>query len=124
MDFTQFTTVILGFPGGSDGKESACNAGDSGLTPGSGRSPGEGNGYPSLPGESHGQKSLVSYSPRDRKQSDTTEQLTLSPCTSTVIRSHGCGQCLAHNKLSVHVSITCFHPLKGAALSAGVIFLQ
>ena len=31
------------FPGGSDGKESACNAGDTGLTPGSGRSPGEGN---------------------------------------------------------------------------------
>ena len=36
----------LGFPGGSDHKESACNAGDLGSTPGSGRSPGEGNGYP------------------------------------------------------------------------------
>ena len=35
-----------GFPGGSDGKESACNAGDLGSIPGSGRSPGEGNGYP------------------------------------------------------------------------------
>ena len=35
-----------GFPGGSDGKESACDAGDPGLIPGSGRSPGEGNGYP------------------------------------------------------------------------------
>ena len=34
------------FPGGSDGEESACNAGDPGLVPGSGRSPGEGNGYP------------------------------------------------------------------------------
>ena len=33
------------FPGGSDDKESACNAGDPGLNPGSGRSPGEGNGY-------------------------------------------------------------------------------
>ena len=32
--------------GGSDGKESACNAGDQGLIPGSGRSPGEGIGYP------------------------------------------------------------------------------
>ena len=32
--------------GGSDGKESACNAGDPGLSPGSERSPGEGNGYP------------------------------------------------------------------------------
>ena len=35
-----------GFPGGSDGKESACNVGDQGSIPGSGRSPGEGNGYP------------------------------------------------------------------------------
>ena len=34
------------FTGGSDGKESACDAGDPGLIPGSGRSPGEGNGYP------------------------------------------------------------------------------
>ena len=36
----------LGFPGGSDVKESACNAGDMGSFPGSGRSPGEGNGNP------------------------------------------------------------------------------
>ena len=35
-----------GFPGGSDGKESACNAGDPGLIPGLGRSSGEGNGNP------------------------------------------------------------------------------
>ena len=34
------------FPGGSDGKESACNAGDPGLIPGLRRSPGEGSGYP------------------------------------------------------------------------------
>ena len=33
-------------PGGSDGKESACNVGDWGLIPGLERSPGEGNGYP------------------------------------------------------------------------------
>ena len=38
--------VRQGFPGGSDGKESACNAGDLGLIPRSGRSPGKGNGYP------------------------------------------------------------------------------
>ena len=39
----------MGFPGGSVGKESACNAGDAGdtgLTPGSGRSPGGGHGHP------------------------------------------------------------------------------
>ena len=38
--------VFLGFPDGSDGKESTCNAGDPGSIPGSGRSPGEGNGIP------------------------------------------------------------------------------
>ena len=68
-------------PGGSDGKESACSAGDPGLIPGSGRSPGEGNGYPTpvfLPGEFHGQRSLVGYSPWGCEESDMTELLTLS----------------------------------------------
>ena len=36
----------MGFPGGSDGKESACHSGGSSLIPGLGRSPGEVNGYP------------------------------------------------------------------------------
>ena len=36
----------MGFPGSSAGKESACRAGDPGLIPGMGRSPGEGIGYP------------------------------------------------------------------------------
>ena len=40
------TPVFLGFPGGPAGKESACNVGDLGSIPGSGRSPGEGKGYP------------------------------------------------------------------------------
>ena len=40
------THTQLVFPGGSDSKESACNAGNLGSIPGSGRSPGEGNGYP------------------------------------------------------------------------------
>ena len=42
------TPVFLGSPGGSAGKESACNAGDLGSIPGLGRSPGEGKGYPLL----------------------------------------------------------------------------
>ena len=69
----------MGFPGGSDGKESACDAGDPSSIPGSGRSPGEGNGNP------------LQYSclqnPMDRgawratvdgghKESEMTEQLT------------------------------------------------
>ena len=68
------------FPGGSDGKESTCNAGDLAPIPGSGRSLGEGNGYPFL-------YSCLENS-MDRgtwwatvhgvtKEADTTEQLTL-----------------------------------------------
>ena len=40
------TPVLLDFPGGLDGKESACNMGDLGSIPGLGRFPGEGNSYP------------------------------------------------------------------------------
>ena len=39
-------SLAMGFPGSSTGKESACNAGDPSSIPGSGRSPGEGIGYP------------------------------------------------------------------------------
>ena len=51
LSLTQVNHLIAsspcgGFPGGSAGKESACNAGDLGSVPGLGRSPGEGNGYP------------------------------------------------------------------------------
>ena len=46
-NFISRVAVPIGsFPGGSDGKESICNAGDPGSIPGLGRSPGEGNGYP------------------------------------------------------------------------------
>ena len=40
------SSIYLGFPCGSAGKESVCNAGDPDSIPGLGRSPGEGNGYP------------------------------------------------------------------------------
>ena len=56
----------LGFPGGSDGKESACNAGDLGSVPGLGRSPGGEHYNPlqySCLKNPHGQRSLVGYSP-------------------------------------------------------------
>ena len=43
---TSVLALLRGFPGGSAGKESACNAGDPGSIPGSGRSPGKGIGYP------------------------------------------------------------------------------
>ena len=54
----------MGFPGSSDGKECAHSVGDLGSIPESGRSPGEGNGKPApvfLPGEFHGQRSLVGH---------------------------------------------------------------
>ena len=63
---------ILGFPSGSDGQESACNTGDPGSIPGLGRLPEGGTPTPVfLPEESHGQRSLVGYSPWDCKESDT-----------------------------------------------------
>ena len=73
----------MGFPGGSDGKESASNAEDPGSMLGLGRSFGEGV-QPTpvlLPGESHGRRSRAGYCPQGRKELDTTEQLML-PCGS------------------------------------------
>ena len=67
-----------GFPGGSEVKASARNAGDLGLIPGSGRFPWRRKWQPTpvfLPGESQGRRSLVGYSPRARQESDTTERL-------------------------------------------------
>ena len=66
---------MVGFPGGSPGKDSAYSAGDLSLIPGLGRSLGEGNGYPlqyPFPGKSHRQRTLVGYHPWDHKESDTT----------------------------------------------------
>ena len=59
-------------------KAFACNAGDPGLIPGLGRSPGEGRGNPlqySCLGKSQGQRSLVGYGPWDRKELDRIEHL-------------------------------------------------
>ena len=60
---------LLGFPGGSDGKGSACDAGDLGLIPGLERFPGGGYGNPlqCFLENSHRQRSLVGYSPCDRR---------------------------------------------------------
>ena len=71
---------MLGFPGGSDGKELAYNAGGPGSIPGSRRSPGEGNGYPLQYSylENYMENYMVGYSPWGLKESDMTEQLTLS----------------------------------------------
>ena len=78
---TNLTQIVfrVGFPGGWDGKESACNAGDLGLIPGSGKFPWRREWLPALvllPGEFHGQRSLVGNSPWGPKESDMTEWLT------------------------------------------------
>ena len=79
IPYFSFIRVNKGFSGGSDSKESACNAGDLGSIPGLGRSPGEGNSYPlqySCLENPHGQRSLAGYSPWGRTVLDTTEQLS------------------------------------------------
>ena len=70
------TPVFLGFPGGSVGKEFACNVGHPGSIPGSGRFPGGGHGNPlqySCLENPHGQRSLTGYSPWGSGELDTTE---------------------------------------------------
>ena len=64
------------FPGGSEDKESACNAGDPAFNPWGGKIPWRRKYQPTpvfLPGEFHGQRSLVGNSPWGPKESDTTE---------------------------------------------------
>ena len=88
---TQKSTLIdsnsnYGLPYGSAGKESACNAGYLGSSPGLGRFPGEGKGYYPLvfrPGEFHGL-----YSPWGHKELDTTEWLSLASELSWRNRDH------------------------------------
>ena len=62
----------MGFPGGSDGKESAHNAGDLGLIPGLGRPPGEGKGYPL---QYSGLENSMDCVVHGVTESDMTEQL-------------------------------------------------
>ena len=82
----------LGFPGGSEVKASASNVGDPSLIPGSGRSPGEGNGNPlqcsCLENPMDGE-SLVGYSPRGHKESDMTERFHLMVNLEFPDDSHG-----------------------------------
>ena len=76
-DYNDKAISLLGFTGGSDSKESACNVGDLGSVPVSGRSHRERNGY-RLPvfllGEFHGQKSLAGCSLWGGRELDMTER--------------------------------------------------
>ena len=74
------TPVFFGFPCGSAGKESTCNAGDLGLVPGLRRYPGEGKGYP------------VQYSGLEDSM-DTTERLSLSAGLTNPLDSYTASNC-------------------------------
>ena len=78
QNYIEYSIVQYGFPGGSEVKASACNVGDLGSIPGWGRFPWRRKWQPTpvfLPGESHGQRSLVGYSPRGCKELGMTERL-------------------------------------------------
>ena len=66
--------MIMGFPGGSAGKESACSVGDLGSIPGLGRSSGEGNGYTLQYSGLENSKDCIVHGVAE---SDTTERLSL-----------------------------------------------
>ena len=75
LDDSGYGLLILFIFSKNPGKESAFNAGDLGTIPGLGRSPGEGNGYPLH--YSGPENSMDYINPWDRKESDTTERLSL-----------------------------------------------
>ena len=70
--------MFIGFPGSSDGKESACSAEDPGSVPGYGRSPGEGNGNPLQYSclENSMDRGALQATVHGFAESDMTEQLT------------------------------------------------
>ena len=86
------------------GKESACNTGDPGSIPGSGRSPGEGKGYPL---QYSGLENSMD-SPWGRKESDTTERLFTIERLSLSLSSTS-----AKIKSSAPAATDVQHPLKG-----------
>ena len=72
-------SLLKGFPGGSDGKESTYNAGDLSSVPGSGRIPWRREWLTNpvfLPAEFNGQRSLMGYSPQGHKKLNITQLLT------------------------------------------------
>ena len=108
--------VPVGFPGSSDGKEPACNAGDLGSICGLWRSLGGGNGNPlqySCLENPRGQRSLEGYSPQGLKESGMTEQLStahisLSQCHLLKSRFTNSLQCHLCHKSSMHTHIGFF----------------
>ena len=82
LAWDSYVLSLIGLPDGSEGEESACNAGDkgdAGSIPGSGKISWSKEWQPPpvfLPGKFHGQKSLMGYSPKGCKESDMTEHVS------------------------------------------------
>ena len=117
----------IGFPEGSDGKESACNAGDLGWTPRSGRPPGEGDDNPlqytclENPTDRGARRG---YRPWGRTELDRTEQLTLSLSSPTgkyvpclVITSQG-------KEFEGQIYVDCKYICRHVYLQPGVLQVQ
>ena len=75
----------VGFPGGSDGKASACNTGDPGLIPGLRRSPGEGNGKPI---QYSYRENPVDKEPGRLQSMESQSQTRLSDFTFAIVQSN------------------------------------
>ena len=96
LNIALYIHAVLRFPSGLAGKESTCNAGDtgdSGLFPGLGRFPWRQKWQATsvfLPGESHGQRSLAATVPWGHKESDTTEGLLMHADTHALIPNSQC----------------------------------
>ena len=97
------TPVFLGFPGGSSGKESACNVGDLVLIPGLGRSPGEGK---SCPLQYSGLENSLDYTVHGGcKESDMPERLSLMPPFPPLDINPA--SCYPHLPILGHLSFQC-----------------
>ena len=100
-------TMYMGFPGGSYGKESPCNAGDLSSIPGLGRSPGGGHGSPfqySYLENPHRQRNLMGYGPFCSKELDITDQLSthnIYICIQNISVQFSSFQTLSHVRLIV-----------------------
>ena len=101
-----------GFPGDSDGKESACNAEDLSSILALGRSPEGGHGNPLqyfCLGNPLKQRSLVGYSPRGHKELDTTEQLSANTHSHT------------HTHTQIYITKVFFYKTRNSSLFDGPI---
>ena len=111
------TSIFLGFPGGSAGKESTCNVGDLSSILGLGRSPGERKCYPL---QSSGLENSMDCSPWDHKETDRTEWLSLS--TETSYRNQENRRDLCPRKVNMSICTESWHEAKCFHIMTSFVF--